>query len=48
MTDMHNDKNRNRFELTIDNHIVYADYKRDGDTLYIMYVEKAQKILLNC
>ncbi len=30
---------KNRFELVIDGQTVYADYKKDGTTLYIKYVE---------
>ena len=35
---MRDNKNQNRYELEIDKHIVYANYRRDAETLYIDYV----------
>lgn len=30
---------RNRYELEVDGHVVYANYRREGSTLVIAYVE---------
>ncbi len=29
----------NRFEIDVEGHIVFADYRRDGSTVYIDHVE---------
>lgn len=40
MTERLRDNRENtRYELDVDGQIVFADYRRDGDTLYINYVE---------
>jgi predicted GNAT family acetyltransferase len=31
-------KAKNRYELEVDSHIAYANYRRDGQTLFIDYV----------
>lgn len=34
----------NRLELTVDDHIVFADYRLDGSTLYIDHVEAPEAL----
>ena len=38
MSDVTDNTERNRYEMTEDGHVVYADYRRDGGRLYIDYV----------
>lgn len=38
MTALRNDTERNRYETEEQGHVSYADYRREGDRLYIMYV----------
>lgn len=38
MSGLRNDTARNRYEMEEQGHVSYADYRRDGDTLLIMYV----------
>lgn len=39
MTDVTDHAARSRYELAVDGHITFANYRRTGDTLYIDYVE---------
>ena len=39
MNDFSDNKAQSRFELKVDNSIAYADYRREGSTLFIDYVE---------
>ncbi len=38
MSELRNDTTRNRYEMDEQGHTSYADYRLDGDRLYIMYV----------
>lgn len=45
MTKQFNDNvARQRFEYAIDSEITFADYRNEGDTVYIDYVEAPQKL----
>jgi len=39
MEAMRDNPAQNRFELEVDGKVVYANYRRNGSTLYIPYVE---------
>ena len=39
MTDVTDNAAESQFELNIDGHVAHADYRIEGDTLYIDYVE---------
>lgn len=38
MSDMIDNADESRFELHVDSHVAYADYRRQGNDLYIDYV----------
>ena len=38
MSNIIDNKNHSRFELTLENHLCYADYHIEGEALYIDYV----------
>jgi hypothetical protein len=39
MSDFHDNRERSRFELAVDGHVAFADYRRGGGRLVIDHVE---------
>jgi predicted GNAT family acetyltransferase len=42
--EIRDNRERGRFELEVDGHIVFADYRRQGDRLLLPYVEAAPRL----
>ena len=43
-TDIRDDKIKNRFELDIEGHIAFSEYRRDGGVITIMHTEVPKEL----